>query len=226
MAMKTRAILLSWVLIALLAPNVATQTTGTGQMVRNALARYQALDSYTGEFIHIYGSPSEQAHVILHRSVKSCGALMRRIEQHAPDHLITIMDGKSMWHFAPEVLQYIERPFERNQEPIETTYLKRLSEYPIQNVASLPDAIVSAEGKSFDCNVVAATFLTPTSKTPIIATLFIDKADGWIRKVNYEFPDRQMTTIILAIDSAANISDEGFRFVPPKNARRVDAIRF
>jgi outer membrane lipoprotein-sorting protein len=196
---------------ALLFAACAHAQTDPANVLRQALEPYQALTSYRAETLQIHDSPATRTSTEFHRTIMASGNKTYS-EQHEPMHLLTIVDGVNMWQYAPERLEYAQRPFAPSVDPVEISSLQRLAVSRIVDARALPDQAL--------CSVIQATFDVP--KGPHEATIWIDKSERVIRKVVYSGKNGQtVTTVILSMDTAAQIPESQFTFVPPPNAVRL-----
>jgi outer membrane lipoprotein-sorting protein len=184
-----------------------------------ALKQYQGLTHYRAEVLQIYDFPATKSSAQYHRTILASGG-KTYAEQQEPFHLLTIVDGVNIWQYAPERLEYTQRPFTPAVEPIEISSLQRLAASSIVNARQLPDQTVSLQGEWDACSVIQATF--NIEKGPGEATFWVDKSEGVIRKVVYTSANNQtVTTVILSLNTTTQVPESQFAFTPPSNAVRL-----
>jgi outer membrane lipoprotein-sorting protein len=197
----------------------AAQQTGPVGLLQQALKQYKGLTNYRAEALQIYDMPATKTSDQYHRTIRAAGEKIYA-EEHEPLHRLTIIDGVNRWDYLPERLEYAQRPYEPSVEPVEISSLQRLAAANISDVRALPDETISLQGQWNTCSVIQATFDFAGGTRQ--ATLWIDKSQQVIRKVVYSGKNGQtVTTVILSMDTTAQIPGSQFTFTPPANAVRL-----
>ena len=207
-------------ILLVLAHTLFGQIPNPQAMITEALKPFITLRTYRGEFMRTYANSSTKECVDYHRIVMADGPHKRYIDQSVPVHLITIMSDDTIWLYAPEKLQYHQRPFEKNLEPSEITSLQRIASLEIVGASLLPAETLSVNGKVYDCNVVEANFRL-NSKSPQVTVTFFMDSDKCLRRVVESGAGNVITTTILSLEPDVQFPDSQFQFVPPSNATRV-----
>lgn len=198
---------------------ISAQQTGPVSLLRQALKQYQDLTNYRAEALQIYDMPATKTSNQYHRTILGAGG-KTYAEQHEPTHVLTIVDGVNTWNYLPERLEYWQRPYKPSVEPVEISSLQGLAAANILDARALPDETIPLQGRSDTCSVIQATFDFPSG--PRQATLWIDKSQQVVRKVVYSGKGAQtVTTVILSMDTTAQIPQSQFTFIPPANVVRL-----
>jgi outer membrane lipoprotein-sorting protein len=183
------------------------------------LKQYEGLTNYRAEALQIYDTSATIPPMQFRRTILAAGEKIYA-EQHEPMHVFTIIGGVNTWNYLPERLEYAKRPYEPSVEPVEISSLQKLAAGSITDARALPDETIPLQGRWDTCTVIQATFDLASGQRH--ATLWIDKSQELIRKVVYPGKNGQsITTVILSMDTAAQIPESQFTFTPPANAVRL-----
>jgi outer membrane lipoprotein-sorting protein len=222
--MLTKYWRLAMLQLLLCTSSVSAQPSGATTLLTKALQQYQGLTQYRAEALQLYAVGNTGTSYQVHRTIQVSGIKVFS-EQHEPSHLLTIVDGVNIWIYSPERLEYSQRPFEPTIEPVEISTLQRYASASIADAKALTDETIPFKGGWSVCTVVRATFNIAKGSTDV--AFWIDKTEQVIRKAVYFTKDGRpgVTTVILNMDTGAQIPSSQFNFVPPGNAVRLPIMK-